>query len=160
MDSSSVSKELVDKLTPIEVREGAYGRTGVHLDLSIEPEKIRQAAELLLTAGCFLEDLTAVDHASHREMVYHFNEYSQPFRIVIRANLGPEDEIESIQDLCPAADWQERECFEMLGVKFSGHSDLRRLLLPEDADFFPLRKDFVNPPEAQAPEYHQETDDH
>ena len=159
MDSSSVSKELADKLAPIEVREDGYDRTGAHLDLTIEPEKVRQAAEVLMEAGCFIEDLTAIDHTTHREMVYHFNNYEEPFRIVIRANLGSEDEIESIQDLCPAANWQERECFEMLGVRFLGHPELRRLLLPEDVDFFPLRKDFVNPPEAQAPEYHQEIDE-
>ena len=159
MESSSVSKELVEKLTPIEVREDEYGRTGVHLDLSIERGKIRLAAEIIFEAGGYLESLTAVDHKGHREMIYHFNNYDEPFRISIRTDLGPEDEIESIHDLIPGADWQERECFEFFNVKFTGHPDLRRLLLPEDADFFPLRKDFVNPPQAQAPEYHQETDE-
>lgn len=160
MDSSSVSKELADQLAPIEVREDSYDRTGVHLDLTIEPEKVRQAAEVIMEAGFFLESLTAIDHTAFREMVYHFNSYEEPFRIVIRANLEEDDEIESIHDLCSAANWQERECFEMLGVKFTHHPDLRRLLLPEDVEFFPLRKDFVNPPEAQAPEYQQDTDGH
>ena len=48
----------------------------------------------------------------------------------------------SVTDLWPIAEWQEREAYDMFGIDYDNHPDLRRLLLPEDADFHPLRKDF------------------
>jgi len=144
---------LIEKLSPVQVYDVDYEQTGAHLDLKIEPANVRAAAELLRDRGYFMENLTAVDEISHRVVVYHFNQYIEPHRVVLRAALGPEDEIDSIQDIYSAADWQERECHEFLGVKFKGHPNLIQLLLPEDFDTHPLRKDFTVPPEALAPEY-------
>jgi len=157
--SLSASKELIEGLSPVEVHDTDYSKTGSHVDVTIEPDQIRKTAELLNARGYFLEDLTALDRIDYREMAYRFNQYIEPHRITIRAKLDPEDEVDTISDIFAAANWQERECHEFLGVKFKGHPDLRRLLLPEDADFFPLRKDFKVPPEILAPEYHQEDND-
>ncbi len=159
MSSASASKELIEELAPLEVRDTDYGKTGSHVDVTVEPDKVRRSAELLNARGYFLEDLTAIDRVDHREVVYRFNQHIETHRITIRAGLGSEDEVDTISDIFAAANWQERECHEFLGVKFKGHPDLRRLLLPEDADFFPLRKDFKVPPEILAPEYHQEKND-
>jgi len=159
VSSSSASKELIDELAPVKVHDTDYDKTGSHVDVTIEPDQVRKSAELLNARGYFLEDLTAVDRVEYREMVYRFNQHIEAHRITVRTKLGPEDEVDTISDIFTAANWQERECHEFLGVKFKGHPDLRRLLLPEDADFFPLRKDFKVPPEALAPEYHQEKND-
>lgn len=159
MTSSNVSKELIEELAPVEVHDVDYTKAGSHVDVTVEPDQVHRVAEWLNGRGYFLEDLTAVDRGSLREMVYRFNQHIEAHRITIRVNLGPEDEVDTISDIYAAANWQERECHEFLGVKFKGHPDLRRLLLPEDADFFPLRKDFKVPPEALAPEYYQEEND-
>ena len=156
MTSNSVSQELIDKLEPVNVQDVDALNNGSHLDITIEAEKIRTAVEILSESKYFMEDLTAVDMGSYREMAYRFNQYSEPNRITIRVDLGPEDEIDSVQDIFSSADWLERECYEFLGVKFNGHPDLRNLLLPEDFDTHPLRKDFVVPKEALAPEYHKD----
>ena len=57
--------------------------------------------------------------------------------------------VPTVESVWPAANWLEREAYDLLGVVFSGHSDLRRILLPDDWVGFPLRKDYV-----EAPEYH------
>lgn len=154
--SASASKELIEKLSPVSVNEGDYRRTGVHLDLNIEPGGVRPAVELLRDRGYFLEDLTAVDEISRRVVIYHFNRHIEPHRVALRATLGPDDRIDSVQDIFSAANWQERECYEFLGVNFQGHPELKQLLLPEDFTAHPLRKDFTVPAEALAPEYKQD----
>jgi NADH-quinone oxidoreductase subunit C len=63
--------------------------------------------------------------------------------IRIRAEV-PEDEcsVDSIVDIWAGANWHERECFDMYGIEFKGHPDLRRILMPEDWEGYPLRKDY------------------
>lgn len=156
MALSSGSKELIDKLSPIEIKEDGYDKSGSHLELKIEPGMVTPAAQLMKDREYILEDLTAIDHSSHREMVYRYNTYTGPDRITIRADLGSDDQVDSISEIFPGALWMERECWEFLGVNFAGHPELRNLLLPEDAGFHPLRKDFVIPAEYQEPEYKQD----
>lgn len=144
---------MIDRLAPVSASQTDYAATGAHLDMTVAPEKARAAATEMRDRGYFLESLTAVDKISHRQVVYHFNTYIEPHRVVVRADLDASDTIDSIHDIYAGADWQERECHEFLGVVFTGHPDLRPLLLPEEADWHPLRKDFTVPPEALAPEY-------
>lgn len=156
MISSSALNELSKALGAAEVHATRYDRTGSHLDVTVAGDGLRAAAQTLQGRGFFLEDLTAVDHRTHREVVYRFNLYQGPCRVTIRAKADEADAVDTISDLYPLANWMERECHEFLGVTFKGHPDPRRLLLPEDSDFHPLRKDFVVPQEALAPEYHQD----
>lgn len=94
----------------------------------------------------FLMDITAVDYRGRRprfEVVYHF--YSLPFnrRVRIKAPV-PEEEaiIDSLTPLWPGANWFEREVWDMFGIRFRGHPDLRRILLYEPFEGHPLRKDY------------------
>jgi NADH-quinone oxidoreductase subunit C len=95
----------------------------------------------------FLADLTAVDHfeASPRyEVVYHLysTELHEYLRIVTPC-LGETDPVcPSIVSLWATADWHERECFDMFGIRFEGHPDLRRILMWDEYPYHPLRKEF------------------
>jgi NADH-quinone oxidoreductase subunit C len=93
----------------------------------------------------FLTDVTAV-HWPRRtrpfEVVYHLYSLERQVRLRVKAELGPEPTVPSVVTLWPTADWLERECYDMFGVVFEGHPDLRRILMTDDYDGWPLRKDF------------------
>lgn len=82
------------------------------------------------------------------EVVYHLFSYRLRHACVLKVGL-PRDNpaVASVSDVWRTANWQEREIFDLLGVMFEGHPDLRRILLPEDWVGHPLRKDFVEPTE-------------
>jgi NADH-quinone oxidoreductase subunit C len=82
------------------------------------------------------------------EVVYHLFSYPHRHKIVLKVRT-PRDAavIPTVEGVWKAANWLEREIYDLLGVTFSGHTDLRRLLMPEDWVGYPLRKDFVEPAE-------------
>jgi NADH-quinone oxidoreductase subunit C len=93
-----------------------------------------------------LSSLTATDEfpeAPRFRVVYHLYSFAGNVRVRLIARV-PETpcEIDSITPLFPGADWQEREAFDMFGVVFRGHPDLKRILMPDDYGHFPLRKEF------------------
>ena len=93
-----------------------------------------------------LSDLTALDlpKDSMLQVVYHLYSYAHRHQIVLKANLQREEpHISTVEGIWKAANWMEREVFDLFGVVFDGHSDLRRILLPEDWIGYPLRKDYV-----------------
>jgi NADH-quinone oxidoreductase subunit C len=93
-----------------------------------------------------LSDLTAVDLPKENKLqvVYHLFSYSHRHAIVLKVDLPREEpRISTVENVWKAANWFEREVFDLFGVNFEGHSDLRRILLPEDWVGHPLRKDYV-----------------
>jgi len=121
--------------------------------LVIRPERLPQVCRFLRDDPALRMDtlrlLTGVDRPPETiEVVYHL--VSLPLRhgIVLRVRLPRESpEVPSVQDLWATANWHERETFDLLGVHFIGHPDLRRLLMPVDWVGHPLRKDYVQPDE-------------
>ncbi len=92
-----------------------------------------------------LIDLTAVDYpqrAQRFDVVYHLLSMHNNTRIRVKAQLGENDTIPTVTGVYPCADWFEREAFDMYGVVFSGHPDLRRILTDYGFEGHPLRKDF------------------
>ncbi|MDA8087572.1 MAG: NADH-quinone oxidoreductase subunit C [Nitrospiraceae bacterium] len=95
----------------------------------------------------YLVDVCGVDYLGKKtprfEVVYHMYSIAQRHFIRLRAQV-PEEEpvIRSVVPVWRGADWHERECFDMMGIRFEGHPDLRRILLPEDWVGHPLRKDY------------------
>ncbi|WGV17406.1 NADH-quinone oxidoreductase subunit C [Fuscovulum ytuae] len=92
-----------------------------------------------------LVDITAVDHPNRAErfdVVYHFLSMYQNHRIRLKVAVGEEDMVPSLNDIHPSANWFEREVFDMFGILFSGHPDLRRILTDYGFRGYPLRKDF------------------
>ncbi len=99
----------------------------------------------------FLADLTAVDYLEVKspryEVVYHIHRFGPELEENVRLRLkaevdGDNPRIDSVTDIWSGADWLEREVYDMFGIVFTGHPDLRRILMPEDYEPFPLRKDF------------------
>ena len=99
----------------------------------------------------FLADLTAVDYLEVKspryEVVYHIHRFGpeceENIRIRVKAEVSDdESKIDSVTPVWSGADWLEREVYDMFGIEFIGHPDLRRILMPEDYEPFPLRKDF------------------
>ena len=100
-------------------------------------------------ARCKMElmiDLTAVDYIKEQprfEVVYHFKSLSLKHRLRVKTRIPEEPaEIDSIHELWQAADWYERECFDMYGITFKNHPNLERILLYPEFEGYPLRKDY------------------
>jgi NADH-quinone oxidoreductase subunit C len=117
------------------------------LTLTIDPDAIRSAAATVQTAGYnAFEDMTAVDWFPSEprfQLSYHILSHKFKERIRLRVMVsGTEPEVESITPIWPGANYYEREVFDLFGIRFEGHPNLRRILMPEDWVGHPLRKDY------------------
>jgi NADH-quinone oxidoreductase subunit C len=117
------------------------------LTLTIAADQIRAAAATVQAAGYnFFEDMTAVDWypASPRfQLSYHILSHAYKERIRLRAMVDdPDPSIESICSVWAGANFYEREVFDLFGIRFEGHPNLRRILMPDDWKGHPLRKDY------------------
>lgn len=92
------------------------------------------------------EDVTAVDWAKRKNrftVVYHIFSLNHNFRLRLKADVDESDcTIDTVSSVWKTADWHERETYDMFGIKFNYHPDLRRMYMPEDFEYYPLRKDF------------------
>jgi NADH-quinone oxidoreductase subunit C len=117
------------------------------LTLKIAREHIRATATLVLKAGYnFLEDVTCVDYypAEPRFLViYHILSLGLKARVRLAVPVESIDpEIDSIVPVWPSADFYEREVFDLFGIRFGGHPNLRRIMMPDEWEGHPLRKDY------------------
>ena len=179
-------EELVARLEEIavSVARADYDAKGYHLDVTVAPDEVVRAAEVMDAAGYLLEAITGVDwlgeaakkaeaeakaaYAAAKkaaeeageeppemepvdtsglkdemEVVYDYTSYSHLFRVVVRCRVDRDKpELPSIHQVFPGADWHEKETHDFFGIVFTGNPDLSPFLLPEDADYHPLRKDF------------------
>jgi NADH-quinone oxidoreductase subunit C len=150
MTPEAIFKRLQDKL-------GAETVFDFHEDkvkdkdpwFQVAPWEIEGVCELLRKdpelAFDYLECITGVDYPDLKKIVvvYHVFSYTLKHRVVLKAFLDREDPVmPTLVNVWSVANWQERECFDLLGVLFEGHPDLRRLLMPDDWEGHPLRKDF------------------
>ena len=136
---------LTKALAPLgleRVADGDYAKTGYHLEVAARPDQMPDVAQAMLDAGCFLESFTAVDLIETFNLVYHFANFDELCRTAVHVPLGKKKGMPTISHIYPGADWYEREVFDLFGIHFFNHPNLKRLLLPEDADFHPLLKDF------------------
>ena len=148
-----MSDALTELATHIELKrtddvigwDVAFGE----LNIDVVPGKIVDFVEFLKTDPTCkfssLVDITAVDYpdrAKRFDVVYHFLSMYQNHRIRLRVSIREEEMVPSIIDVHPSANWFEREVFDMFGILFSGHPDLRRILTDYGFRGYPLRKDF------------------
>ncbi|MCF6231839.1 MAG: NADH-quinone oxidoreductase subunit C [Rhodobacteraceae bacterium] len=127
----------------------AWDVTRGELNINVAPANIVGFVEFLKAdPTCRFStmiDITAVDYPERPkrfEMVYHFLSMYQNHRIRLRMGIREDDMVASITDIHPSANWFEREVFDMFGILFSGHPDLRRLLTDYGFRGHPLRRDF------------------
>ena len=93
----------------------------------------------------YLTSLSAVDLADRFDVVYHLYSISHKHHVTLKVKVEKENPvISSVTSVWKAADWQEREVYDMFGIEFEGHPDLRRILLEPDWKGFPLRKDYTD----------------
>ena len=118
-----------------------------HLILEVPPERWLEAARVLKhDAGClYFNFLTAIDwKEGGLEVLCRVENLASGIDVTLRTKLGPSGmRCASLTPLFRGADWMERECYDLFGITFDGHPDLRRILLPQDWEGHPLRKDYA-----------------
>ena len=140
-------KDIITEHLP----EATFDDTGQWLNVSIESGKWLTLAKELRTREEFQFDylfcVTCVDWKTHLSMVYHLESKQNKNIIVIKAKIEDRNNplIESVSSIWRTAELHEREAYDLFGVKFLNHPDLRRLFLTDDWVGWPLRKDYEDP---------------
>jgi NADH-quinone oxidoreductase subunit C len=144
-----MNKNLQTTINALETRfGGTHSEFKDEQTVMLKPDQIMAASRYLKDEAGFemLLDITAVDYYPRVEdrfhLVYHFFSIKKTQILVLRVPLdGDDPEIETLEGVYPNANWYEREIWDLMGIHFSGHPDLRRILLPADWEGHPLRKD-------------------
>ena len=138
-------KQYISSLLPTTV----FDESSEWLNVNIDPQAWKKFAQSLRHSEFdfdYLFCLTCVDWKTHLTMVYHLSSTTYRHTIVVKAQLDRVNpEIETVSDMWRTAEFHEREVYELFGVKFLHHPDLRKLILTDDFEGFPLRKDFEDP---------------
>jgi NADH-quinone oxidoreductase subunit C len=148
MDAAAIHERLA----------GRFGEKITGSDLEAKSPWSVVAAEAIVEVARYLKDdpelrfdnlmcLSAVDLPKETpprmELVYHLFSYEHRHTFAIKAHVPRENpELPTVETVWRVANWHEREAFDMFGIRFAGHSDLRRILLPDDWEGHPLRKDY------------------
>lgn len=146
MDNEGIKKFILDRVPEAECVDGFQ-----FLQVTIPSEKILSLASDLksneVTSFDFLFCLTGVDWPAHLEVVYHLKSTHHGHQLVLKAKMNTREnpEVETVCHLWRTAELHEREAFELYGIRFLNHPDLRRLLLPDDWEGWPMRKDYGDP---------------
>jgi NADH-quinone oxidoreductase subunit C len=111
------------------------------MSVFLDRGQLKDAAKRLLEKNYYIEDVTGLDVAEGIEVLYHFDNFDAPGRIVLRVLSDHENpEVPTISDIFSGAQWHERECFDFFGVKFTDHPQFRPLLMSADFTAHPLLK--------------------
>jgi NADH-quinone oxidoreductase subunit C len=125
------------------------GEFGGGLTIIVKKEDIVQLCQFLRDdpelSYNFLSDLCGVDYLERKprfDVVYNLYSIERNHRVRLKVRVEDGENVPSVTSVWSSANWHEREVFDMLGIRFYGHPDLRRILMPEDWEGHPLRKDF------------------
>ncbi len=143
--SIEVAKEAIKKkCNPIEISDDFN-----QLQISISTNQILDVVDFIKNDdACEFRQLTDIagvdfpDRQKRFDVIYHFLSFKHNIRLRIRIIIGEDESIPSITSIFPAANWFEREAFDMYGIQFKDHPDLRRILTDYGFEGYPLRKDF------------------
>ena len=136
---AQLKERFGDALTETEVK-------GAEVRLTTTAQSGRAVCEFLRDIGFeYLNCLSGADWTTRLEVVYDLSSLRHPNKAHVRVWVDRDlPVVRSVSDLWRAADWHERECYDLFGVRFDGHPDHRRILLPEDWVGYPLRKDYAD----------------
>ncbi len=143
------NEELKNRISELHPA-ASFDETGEWLNISINPDSWLDVATLLRQDDSFLFDylfcVTCIDWKTHLTMVYHLTSTKHRHNIVIKSNLTESRNIETVSHIWQTANFHEREVYEMFGVQFNNHPDLRLLILPDGWEGKnPMLKDFEDP---------------
>ena len=116
-----------------------------YTELTVQPGTLKELAEFLKSLGfAFLADVTAVDGKDHFRMVYQLFSFLRDEHICLKVPLEDyqNPQVDSLAGLWKTADWHEREVYDLMGITFIGHPNLKRILMWEGYQEHPLRKSF------------------
>jgi NADH-quinone oxidoreductase subunit C len=143
-------------MTPQEIYDrlkAKFADRVLDLTQNVDPF-IRVRADAIAEIGLYLRDdeamgfeslmcLSGVDYPEHLTLVYHLFSTSCRHKITLKADVGRDGpRVPTVEGIWRVANWHERETYDMFGIVFDGHSDLRRILCPDDWEGWPLRKDY------------------
>src|SRR5580765_974998 len=148
MDSHTLIASLQDAVPGAHVEDAPS--VDLHTTVYVSRDDLPAIARVLRDrpefAFAFLAEVTAVDFRPREprfEVVYILVSIVNRLRLRMKVRLpGHDPHVATVSDVWPAANWLEREVWDLFGIAFDGHPDPRRLLMPEDWDGFPLRKDY------------------
>ena len=143
--SIEIAKEAIKKkCNPIEISDDFN-----QLQISISTNQILDVVDFIKNdEACEFRQITDIagvdfpDRQKRFEVIYHFLSFKHNSRLRIKIIIGEDESIPSITTIFPAANWFEREAFDMYGIQFKDHPDLRRILTDYGFEGYPLRKDF------------------
>lgn len=146
---SEIKDRLIQAIPDLEITEL---ENTIPAGFLIPVSKLRQVSLLLRdTEGIYMDLLScisAVDNgfeAGTMDVLYHLYSVTNELSMTLKVQLDRDEPVvDSLADIWRAADWHEREAFDLMGVRFDGHPDLRRILLPQDWVGHPLRKDYTD----------------
>ncbi|SHE49570.1 NADH-quinone oxidoreductase subunit C [Flavisolibacter ginsengisoli] len=144
-----MTKDELKESIIIALPTAVFDETGEWLNVQVEATEWKAMAQWLRNSMLqmdYLFCLTCIDWKTHLTVVYHLTSTSHRIPIVIKIKLDRQQpQVETVSDIWRTAEFHEREVFELFGVQFLHHPDLRRLILTDDFEGFPLRKDFEDP---------------
>ncbi len=153
MTTAAISQLLKNKFGESVILEEDF--TGLQHALSIQPSLISEVCLFLRdcpeTYFDFLSCLSAVDYGIEQQqfgVVYHLLSMTKNFQLVLKVKINNNresnnlPEVPTVSNVWKTADWHEREAYDLMGIVFTGHSDMRRILCPDDWEGFALRKDY------------------
>ncbi|MFQ5910360.1 MAG: NADH-quinone oxidoreductase subunit C [Thermoplasmata archaeon] len=142
MNEEEVAAQLRREF-PEEVSGFSFPRAGA-LRFSVERGQLRDVCNRLKEIGFeHISLISALDWREHFECVYHIASYRSNLVAEVHAKIPRDDaKIDSLTPVWEGANYHEREAYDMMGIVFEGHPNLKRILLPDDVTFYPLRKDF------------------
>ena len=145
MDNNQLKEQIL-----LLVPEAEFQDNKQFLDITVPSEKFYFIAKHLKEdehlSFDYLDNLTGVDWKTHLGTVYHLTSTKHKHAIVIKTKVADREnpELDSVCNLWHSAEFNEREVYDLFGIKFRNHPDLRRILLTDDWNGYPLRKDYID----------------